>query len=126
MAKFSYTVTIEVDDEDLILGGDFDETEKIYSPKERAEIIISEALASADSGLDKIYVGDYSLAYQENNTEVDYDSLHEKVVDYLISGKAHSTLVGVIINLDGDKGKKDVIEAIRLADFFIDLLKEIN
>lgn len=53
-----------------------------------------------------------------------YDSLHKNIVDYLISGEMHSTLVGIIINLDGDK--KDVIEATRFADYFIDFLKKVN
>lgn len=55
-----------------------------------------------------------------------YDSLHQKIVDYLTSGKVHSTLVGIMINLDGDKGEKDVIEATRFADYVINLLKKIN
>ena len=55
-----------------------------------------------------------------------YDSLHEKIVNYLTSGQVHSTLVGVIINLDGDRGKKDVIEATRLADYIVNFIKKVN
>jgi len=58
--------------------------------------------------------------------EIDYDILHKKIVDYLINGKLHSTLVGIIINLNGDQGKKDVIEATRFADYIVNLLKKIN
>jgi hypothetical protein len=56
----------------------------------------------------------------------DYDDLHQKIVDYLTSGKVHSTLVGLIINLDGDKGEKDVIEATVFADYIINFLKKVN
>ena len=62
----------------------------------------------------------------KENYNNNYNSMHEKIVDYLSSGKMHSTLVGIIINLDGDKGKKDVLEATRFADYFIDFLKKID
>jgi hypothetical protein len=55
-----------------------------------------------------------------------YDDLHQKIVEYLTSGKVHSTLIGLIINLDGDKGKKDVIEATVFADYIINFLKKVN
>jgi hypothetical protein len=58
--------------------------------------------------------------------DYDYDDLHQKIVDYLTSGKVHSTLVGIIINLDGNKGKKDVIEATVFADYMINFLKKVN
>ena len=56
--------------------------------------------------------------------EPDYDVIHKKIVDYLVSGEMHSTLVGIIIDLD--RGKKDVIEATKFADFIINLLKKVN
>lgn len=62
----------------------------------------------------------------KENYNNNYNSMHERIVDYLSSGKMHSTLVGIIINLDGDKGKKDVLEATRFADYFIDFLKKID
>ena len=64
--------------------------------------------------------------YQEYVTDSHYDFLHKKIINYLVSGKLHSTLIGIIINLDGDQGKKDMIEATRFADYIINLLKNIN
>jgi hypothetical protein len=55
-----------------------------------------------------------------------YDDLYQKIVDYLTSGKVHSTLVGIIINLDGDKGTKDLIEAKIFADYIINFLKKVD
>jgi hypothetical protein len=55
-----------------------------------------------------------------------FDRLHKKIVDYLSSGEVHSTLVGIIINLDGDKGEKDVIEATVFADYIINFLKKVD
>lgn len=57
---------------------------------------------------------------------INYEVLHKKIVDYLTSGEVHSTLVGIIIDLDGDKGKKDAIEATVFADYIINLLKKVN
>jgi len=73
---------------------------------------------------EKQYV--YEESKEELIDDYYYDSLHQKIIDYLTSGKVHSTLVGVIINLDGDKGRKDVIEATRLADYMINFLKKVN
>ena len=58
--------------------------------------------------------------------ETDYDVLHKKIIDYLTNGKVHSTLVGIMINLDGNQGKKDVIEATIFADYIINFLKKVN
>jgi hypothetical protein len=55
-----------------------------------------------------------------------YDELHQKIVNYLSSGEVHSTLVGIMINLDGDKGEKDVIEATVFADYIINFLKKVT
>ncbi len=75
---------------------------------------------------DEVNSSDYHLITTEELEEVDYDLLHEKIVDYLTSGKVHSTLVGMIISLNSDKSKKDVIEATAFADYFINLLKKAN
>ena len=64
--------------------------------------------------------------FQEYLTDSHYNFLHKKIINYLVSGEIHSTLVGIVINLDGDKGKKDVIEATKFADYIINLLKKIN
>ena len=55
-----------------------------------------------------------------------YDALHKRIVDYLTSGKVHSTLIGIMINLDGNKGEKDVIEATVFADYIINFLQKVN
>jgi len=55
-----------------------------------------------------------------------YDTLHKRIVDYLTSGKVHSTLVGIMINLDGNTGEKDVIEATVFADYIINFLQKVN
>ena len=55
-----------------------------------------------------------------------YDDLHKKIVDYLASGKMHSTIVGMYIALDGDKSKNDFIEAKAFADYIINFLKKVN
>lgn len=62
---------------------------------------------------------------QEANDEY-FSQLHERIVDHLVNGKMHSTIVGITIVLDGDKSKNDFIEAKRFADYFIDLLKKMS
>ena len=70
---------------------------------------------------DPKYVGSQAIKHYIN-----YDNLHKKIVDYLSSGEVHSTLVGIMINLDGDKGEKDVIEATVFADYIINFLKKVT
>jgi hypothetical protein len=55
-----------------------------------------------------------------------YDSLHKRIVDFLVSGQMHSTLVGMVVSLDGDKSKSDFIEATDFADYIISFLKKVN
>ncbi len=55
-----------------------------------------------------------------------YEKLHDKIVDYLINGKLHSTIVGIVIALDGDRSKNDAIEAERFANYFVDFLKKME
>lgn len=69
---------------------------------------------------------DLSVKQQDHFDDSYYDTLHEKIVSYLTSGQVHSTLVGIIINLDGNKNKQDIIEATRFADYFINFLKKVN
>jgi hypothetical protein len=69
---------------------------------------------------DKVFESEHSIHLDG----CDYNSLHKKIVDYVVSGKMHSTLIGITIDLDG--GKKDIIEATRLADFIINFLKKVN
>ena len=64
--------------------------------------------------------------FQEHLTEGYYNFLHQKIVDCLVSGQMHSTIVGKIVVLDGDKSKNDFIEATEFADYIIDLLKKVN
>jgi hypothetical protein len=64
--------------------------------------------------------------HQNHLDDDHFDILHQKIVNYLTSGKVHSTLVGIMINLDGDKGKKDVVEATIFADYIIKFLKKVN
>ena len=59
MAKFTYKVIVEVPDEGLILGGDWDEDGKVYSPDEMAAIVMRERL-----GCDEWYGFDYTVNYE--------------------------------------------------------------
>ena len=64
--------------------------------------------------------------YQKYLTDNYYNFLHKKIIDYLVSGKMHSTLVGIIIDLDGSDTDGDKEEAIRFADYIINFLKKVN
>lgn len=72
------------------------------------------------------YTQDFINKQQNQFDNNYYETLHKKIVNYLTSGEIHSTLVGIIICLDGNSGNKDVIEAANFADYIINFLKKVN
>jgi hypothetical protein len=62
----------------------------------------------------------------EETSEIDYHLLHEKIIEYLVNGNMHSTIVGKVIVLDGDNSKNDFIEATEFADYIISFLKQVS
>ena len=55
-----------------------------------------------------------------------YGYIRNNLIDYLVNGKLHSTIVGMVIVLDGDNSKNDEKEAKKFADYFVDLLKKVD
>lgn len=54
---------------------------------------------------------------------IDYDRLQQKMMDMLLAGTMHSTLVGKIVTLGGSRGS-DIQHAEEFVEYTINLIKK--
>ena len=52
-----------------------------------------------------------------------YDQIHQDLMDLVLSGDLHATMIGTIITLGGSE-KSDLREAEILVEYIVDLLKK--
>lgn len=55
-----------------------------------------------------------------------YDVMHKNLMDLLLSGELHSTLVGKIISVDHSDNETSIEQAEEFTEYIISLIKKAN
>jgi len=53
-----------------------------------------------------------------------YDKMHQEIVDFILSGNLHSTLIGKVVSLDGSGANKDIQAAEEFAEYVTGFLQK--
>lgn len=52
-----------------------------------------------------------------------YDKIHKDLMDYILSGKMHSTLIGKVIHVNHSDSRNDLKEVEDFVEYITDLLE---
>jgi chemotaxis regulatin CheY-phosphate phosphatase CheZ len=53
-----------------------------------------------------------------------YDKIHQELMDLILSGDLHTSLIGMMISADHSDSKDSIKEAEQFVEYIVDLLKK--
>jgi len=51
-----------------------------------------------------------------------YDKIHREIMDYILSGEMHSTLIGMMISVDSSTKSNDIKSVKQFAEYVVNLI----